>query len=82
MNDAASQSSTSPAPSAPVAVPQPQSPISDSDDEDEIEQLQYKIVVLGDGAVGKKKYFFQFFISLNFLSHQFSSLFSSFLFFR
>lgn len=25
----------------------------DSDDEDEVEQLQYKIVILGDGAVGK-----------------------------
>lgn len=25
----------------------------DSDDEDEVEQLQYKVVILGDGAVGK-----------------------------
>ena len=41
----------------PTFAPPPAGPVKpdnkDSDDEDEVEQLQYKVVILGDGAVGK-----------------------------
>ncbi len=43
-----------PASSVPVSAKPNSAPASPNDsDDEEVEQLQYKIVILGDGAVGK-----------------------------
>jgi Ras-related protein Rab-28 len=47
---APASASAKPAAAAPA---KPAAADKDSDDEDEVEQLQYKVVILGDGAVGK-----------------------------
>lgn len=41
----------------------------DDDDDDDIEQLQYKVIVLGDGAVGKTS------ICVRFSEDKFTSLY-------